>query len=352
MKNRKLLFQIMIMVVAWICFFLLPFIFFPYNRSRSPFESSRFIYSFIASNTFLICFYYLNSWIFIPSILARKKIGLYVLIVLGCFFLYLTMLYQIAIHSEETKAFLNSNFAKKSYYKGPFFFSGGAMTLFLLAFVVSSGSKVIEQWFSAEEIKEEISRQQLQTELTLLKSQVNPHFLFNTLNSIYSLALVDNKKTADAVIKLSRIMRYTLEESQNDFVTLAHEIEFINSYIELQKMRLTENVKIIFLTSGNIDQAMIAPLLFIPFIENAFKYGISTRHPSTIDVSISVENNILRFLCKNDCFISSAGKNESTGTGIINTKRRLELLYPKKHELRIDADPQHYEVFLTVNLNL
>ena len=135
-----------------------------------------------------------------------------------CFaiFLYLTAMYLIMINSPETQMFIQSEAAKSMEYKRPYFFSCGPSTLFLIAFLVSTGIKVITQWFSAEEVKEEITKQQLETELNLLKTQVNPHFLFNTLNSIYSLAIANNQKTADAVMKLSRIMRYTLEDCQEN----------------------------------------------------------------------------------------------------------------------------------------
>jgi LytS/YehU family sensor histidine kinase len=153
-------------------------------------------------------------------------------------------------------------------------------------------------------------------------------------------------------MKLSRIMRYTLEESQTDFVSLQQEIEFINSYIELQKIRLTDKVDIKFETCGNTGDVKIAPLLFIPFIENAFKYGISTHVSSSILVQLKVADNILTFICRNDSFPHAAGKQESTGTGIINTQRRLELLYNKKYELLIQEANNQYNVHLTINLNV
>ena len=341
--------QVILMIVAWACFFMLPFLFFPYSKDYSPFKSERFVLMFITTNLSMICFYYLNAWIFIPKILAEKKTLIYIATIVACFLIYLEVMYEIYINSAETAAFLQTDMAKSSFYKGPRFFSTGPMTIFLPAFVVSSGSKVIARWFTAEEIKEEITRQQLQTELSFLKSQVNPHFLFNTLNSIYSLSISNNKKTSDAVMKLSRIMRYTLEESQKDVVTVGQEIDFINSYIELQKLRLTDNVNICFKTCDELHHLTLAPLLFIPFIENAFKYGISTHHNSRVDVRLYAENNNLVFNCKNGYF-PSLSKVGGTGTGIMNTKRRLELLYPQKHQLVIQQTETHYEVTLILNL--
>ena len=330
---------------------MLPFQFYHYNKTISPFASQRFIDMFIVSNVLLVSFYYLNSKVLIPKVLAAKKIVQYIFGVLLCFFLYLSAMYAIMITSEETKSFALSDAARTINYKGPYFFSGGAITLFLIAFLVSTGIKVITQWFTAEEVKEEISKQQLETELNLLKTQVNPHFLFNTLNSIYSLAIANNQKTADAVLKLSRIMRYTLEDCQGNYVALQQEIDFINSYIELQKLRLTNNNAVCFTTDGNISSARIAPFVFIPFIENAFKYGTSTHRPSSIKAMVQVSPQGISFTCENHFQINGKCKVEGTGTGINNAKRRLELLYPKKHDLKIITEEHQYKVSLTINLN-
>src|SRR4051812_28322143 len=330
---------------------MLPFQFYHYNKTISPFASQRFINMFIVSNVLLVSFYYLNSKVLIPKQLAVKKIFQYIVSVLLCFFLYLSVMYAIMITSEETKSFAQSEAAKTINYNGPYFFSGGAITLFLIAFLVSTGIKVITQWFTAEEVKEEISKQQLETELSLLKTQVNPHFLFNTLNSIYSLAIANNQKTADAVLKLSRIMRYTLEDCQGNYVALQQEIDFINSYIELQKLRLTNNNAVCFTTTGNISSARVAPFVFIPFIENAFKYGTSTHRPSSIKAMVQVSPHTINFTCENHFQVNGKLKVEGTGTGINNAKRRLELLYHKKYDLRIITEEHLYKVSLTINLN-
>lgn len=350
-KERNIILQWSLIIAAWFCFFLLPFQFLNYDKSKSPLDSPRFITLLIASNLVLICFYYLNSLILIPKLLAQQKTALYILCILVYFFLYLTTVYTIMLLSPETHHFLETPYARQIHYTGPLYFSGGAVTLFLVAFVVSTGGKVVKQWFSAEEVKEEISKQQLETELNLLKTQVNPHFLFNTLNSIYSLAIANNQKTADAVIKLSRIMRYTLEDCQGKDVELQQEIDFINSYIELQKLRLTNNNSICFNAKGDISTARIAPFVFIPFIENAFKYGISTHRSSAIDASIKADKNKVTFTCINDYQPNAASRYESTGMGISNTRRRLELLYNKRHELSILSDDHHFSVSLTINLN-
>lgn len=350
-RERNIILQISVAMAAWFCFFLLPFQFLNYDKSKPPLDSPRFVELLTLSNILLIGFYYLNSRLLIPRLLALQKTVLYIGCVLIYFFTYLTAIYTVMTLSPETTRFIQTSYAKSINYQGPYFFSAGPVTLFLIAFVVSTGGKVIRQWFTAEEVKEEITRQQLETELNLLKTQVNPHFLFNTLNSIYSLAIANNQKTADSVMKLSRIMRYTLEECQANDVDLQQEIDFINSYIELQKIRLTNNNAIYFQANGDISTARIAPFVFIPFIENAFKYGVSTHRSSFINACIKAEKNKLIFTCVNNFQTVAVHKPESTGMGISNTRRRLELLYPKKHELNISSNDNQFSVSLTINLN-
>lgn len=375
LKKRNEKVQNIISIAAWLCFLWLPFMLFPFkndvvvtksdwfyflpNNMGIALKSDRFVYSYIFAILLIVNFYYFNKGYLIPNILARKKTILYISAVTACFFLYLTILYIIVLHSREHKDLLNSvefkNYLKKMlamdpHYvqPGPRYFSTGPIALFLLVFVVGLGSNVVSQWFSAEQKKEEISRQQLQTELSFLKSQVNPHFLFNSLNSIYSLSLSNSKQTSDAVMKLSRILRYTLEEANSNIVSLAQEIEFIRNYIEMQKIRLTDNVSIKFVTKGDTGSVSIAPLLLIPFIENAFKYGISTHNESNIVAEINAEGKDIQFTCVNTNFPGMALKNKGTGMGISNTKRRLELLYPDKHVLDIQETMETFSVTLTI----
>jgi len=377
LKKTNKTVQVILAVVAWACFLWLPFILFPFNRDvvvsktdwfyflpenmAKALKSDRFFYSYIVTILLVTNFYYFNKGYLIHRILARKKTILYITIVAACFFLYLTILYYIAelsinsrehrdwLNSTEFKAYLKLILARNPNYvlPGPRYFATGPMALFLLTFVVGLGSDVVNQWFSAEEKKEEISKQQLQTELSFLKSQVNPHFLFNSLNSIYSLSLANSLQTSNAVMKLSRIMRYTLEEANNNTVNLSQEIEFIKNYIEMQKIRLTENVAIKFVTEGDTENVHVAPLLLIPFIENAFKYGISTHHESVIFASVTVVDKEITFNCTNTIF-PNLQKNKGTGTGISNTTRRLELLYPRNHRLTIAETPDKFKVTLVI----
>jgi len=341
--------QLVFSLVFWACFLMLPFLFFPFDRGQSAFQSTRFVELYIFSILFMVAFFYINSGVLIPKLLGKRKALIYFLCILGAFLLYLTVFYQIWVHAPETIAGFNRHRGRPRGWRWFYFFRLGPIVLFLLAFTFSSVSKLIARWFYAEKIKEEVSKQQLQTELSLLRSQVNPHFLFNTLNSIYALTVSGSEKASDAVMKLSGIMRYTLEESQSEYVPLQNEVNFINNYLELQRIRSTEKVQIIFKVDTVSEHIKIAPLLLIPFIENAFKFGVSARQNTRIEVGIRVRGNQLVFTCVND-LLPKVNVPEGTGTGIVNVRRRLDLLYKKNYQLQITTADQKYRVHLELDI--
>jgi len=347
-KGKFISAQLVFNIITWILILLLPFLFFPYNRKFPPFYSERFVTWYTFSIIYLLGFYYVNGFVFIDKFLARKKILLYILLSLGCFFLYLYGFNYISRTATETQNYLREHGRDVRMNRLPkyfYFFSAAPITLFLISWIGSSMANIVSRWFSAEQLKEEMSKQQLETELSFLKSQVNPHFLFNTLNSIYTLAVTSNPNTADSVLKLSRIMRYTLEEARNNYVQLNAEVEFIQSYIDLQRMRMNDNVQVNVSVDGDTNLAQVPPLIFIAFVENAFKYGISAHHPSTVSVRIAAKDNNLEFYCENDIFPNNP-KQEGTGTGIVNVQRRLELLYGKQYTLNIDDSGEKFKVEL------
>lgn len=224
----------------------------------------------------------------------------------------------------------------------------GTTAVFFLVFTVSTCSRVIQEWLGIESKKQEIENEKLATELSFLRSQINPHFLFNTLNNIYSLALVKSDATADAVLKLSSIMRYVLSETKHDTVPLDKEIQFIRHFIELQKVRLTDKVSIEFNVEGETEGKQIAPLILIPFVENAFKYGISTKETSKLQFIVKATENTIYFTSRNRIVSHDKGNENNTGIGLKNTRRRLELLYPQKHSLQVTEENQEFIVNLTL----
>jgi hypothetical protein len=195
----------------------------------------------------------------------------------------------------------------------------------------------------------EAEDEKVHAELSYLKAQINPHFLFNTLNSIYSLAFKKSDQTAPAIVKLSGLMRYVISDAQEDKVILSKEVEYLTNYIELQKLRLTEKTKVIFEHQGPLDGKMIAPLLLLPFVENAFKYGSNPEQNSEIKIKLWVSDNFLQFEVKNDIVNNYDIPSERIGVG--NAKDRLELTYSGKYLINIIPTAHQYFISLHINLS-
>ncbi len=360
MRNNKKIVIIIAHFAAWVCFFTLPYlVFFP--RLREFGLSNHQLAAIICNNVFIILFYYLNTQVLIPKLLAKEKWLWYVLSILACLSIFLYLPREIALRIAEPELInpQNREFIRNPAFKGNPRFSSGITrrrpladgyntVLFLLVFTVGTCISVIQRWLQTEQNRKETENEKLNTELSFLKSQVNPHFFFNTLNNIYSLAVVRSDKTAPAVMKLSSIMRYILTETQHDLVPLSNEVDFIHNFIDLQKVRLTDKVTLHFSAEGDVDTLLIAPLIFIPFVENAFKYGVSTKEASSISINIKTEENTIIFNSVNYIVATENNLTENTGIGINNVKRRLELMYPDKHVLTTVEKDNYYSVHLEI----
>lgn len=350
---KKLTVQIIIHIAAWVCFLVLPFAFYPRPRDFS-FFSERYLSTFFIVNTaLLIAFYYLNAYLFIPRLLERKKFFLYILLILGLLIFYgcFPRIYHFFFGSLQPSPpgpRPPSMPGRPRNFNQPLL-APGNIAVFLLLFVFSTGIKVINQWLRSEQRNKEIANEKVKAELSFLKAQINPHFLFNTLNNIYALASDQSEKTAPAIMKLSSIMRYVLTEARNDMVPLEKEIQFTTHYIELQKMRLTGKSSIDFTIQGDPMGRQITPLLLLPFIENAFKYGISTREWSPITILLEIKKDSLYFSVSNHKHINTSLKvSDNTGIGITNARRRLDLLYDGRHTLTIQDDAGEFTVHLNI----
>jgi two-component system, LytTR family, sensor kinase len=227
---------------------------------------------------------------------------------------------------------------------------GYASSSILMVFL-SLGLRVLERQSKIERIQEEMGRANLNAQLTLLRNQISPHFFFNTLNNIYSLIGRNNEDSKDAVIKLSKMMRYVLNESGEDNRLLSEEIEFMNNYIDLMKLRIAAKTKLNVNFPVVYKDLTVPHLLFISLIENAFKYGISVQEESFINISLACGENNIIFKCENGLPESNSGPIfASTGIGLKNLKKRLSLLYPDRHELEINRTKNKFEVNLIIQL--
>lgn len=314
----------------------------------------------ICNNIFIVLFFYLNTLVLIPRLLIYEKWLWYALSIAACLGIFLFLPRALATLIAEPE-YINQN---NEFIRNPAFQGKPKLlrpprrarpvadpyntVLFLLVFTVGTCISVTQRWLRTEQNRKETEHEKLNTELSFLKSQVNPHFFFNTLNNIYSLAVVRSEKTAPAVMKLASIMRYILSETERNYVPLRNEVDFIHNFIELQQVRLTDKVQVKFAAEGDIENLIVAPLLFIPFVENAFKYGVSTKENSKIDIAIKTEANKILFSAKNYIVPSENNLMENTGIGINNVKRRLELMYPDKHQLITEQKDNFYIVHLEI----
>ncbi len=230
---------------------------------------------------------------------------------------------------------------------------------FLTIFVVSCVStvvKIISDWVANLREKQELETQTMQTELRFLKSQINPHFLFNTLNNLYALTLKKSDQAPEIVLKLSEMMRYMLYECNEKRVLLRKEINYLNNYLDLERLRQGKQSNISLNVEGEIKDQLIAPLIFIPFLENSFKHGLSNAidKESFVNISIRVEKNQLRFFIENSKPSKAPLKDPnrpSGGIGLANVHRRLNLVYPNRYDLKIDDSPVAYSVELVLELD-
>jgi hypothetical protein len=209
---------------------------------------------------------------------------------------------------------------------------------------------VTNRWFTEEQARKEIEKEHIQSKLSFLQNQVNPHFLMNTLNNIHSLIEGDRKLAQNAVVKLSEMMRYLLYESGRGTTTLQKEIEFLRSYLELMQLRVDKSIYVNLELPEKFNNVNLPPLIFIPFIENAFKHGVSYREPSSLSFNLVQKTDSLEFIAINT--ISRFENNDSFGHpggfGLENIQKRLDLIYGDRHQLEIDKSDHEFRVKLII----
>jgi len=307
--------------------------------------------------TALILIFYLNYILLIPQFLNKSRFLLFGLSILVLIFISFAASYLLQSKASLIIELKASNFPPphegyeilaSNMLKGK---AAVAMIACFLFLAISTSIKVTEQWYSNEKERKEMENQKLSAELSLLKQQINPHFFFNTLNSLYSLARQKSDKTPEAIIKLSELMRYIIYESDKEFVPLRKELDYISNYVQLQRLRIKDEVQVIFATEGEFNEIMIEPMMLLPFIENAFKHGIDYSQVSKISINVSVSASKLSLVVENPSIKKQQFTiEESSGKGLMNSRKRLELLYPNRHELKISDANERFRVELTLNL--
>lgn len=330
-KNRKLL----IHISGCLLFLSLPVIFSPdVSETLGLLSIAPFQRDFTGYLLVLI-FFYCNYYYFLPKLYFTQKWGPLALALGGSYLVIATLPYLLIpdqgdVHFRHSPNFLHV--------------AGHHLFQFIGVFIFSLLLQINKRLKQAE-------KEKMKAELSYLRAQINPHFLFNTLNSIYSLAIQKSDKTPKAIVDLSNLMRYVTTEARQEFVPLDNEIIYITNYINLQIIRLGETAKIDFRLIGKMDTEKIAPLILIPFVENAFKYGINPERNTLIRVVIEVADGNLQMNVFNMKVNTRQIPNEEkSGHGLENTRHRLQAQYAGKHELAITDDHGEYTVNLKINL--
>jgi two-component system LytT family sensor kinase len=313
------------------------------------FSSSKgFIIHFVNMSLLNVIIFYINLYLIIPVTLDKRKffswfISCFIIIISFSFIKYGESFYMYELSNMEISL-------KGKKISNQEFFSNMISFFMTNGFFIFLGTvyKFTVDWFFNEKEKSELEKQSLTAELAFLKSQINPHFLFNSLNNIYSLAYQKSDQTPNAVLKLSEIMRYMLYESNDSSVALEKEINYLKSYIELQKLRFKGDAHVILEVEGQVDHQNIVPLILISFVENAFKHGIATDKNNPIYINISVFEDKLLFTLRN--LKNKQNKDQTGGIGMVNVKRRLDLTYPNQYKLTIENKEDEYFCELYLNL--
>ncbi|SEM44846.1 Histidine kinase [bacterium A37T11] len=299
----------------------------------------------------LLVLFYANYLYFVPTLLFRRQSGWFIGWIFAALVISLGLAYLLEsyLHVREQFDRMRNNHTPRVRE----WVDGFILLTALLVLGISTSIAAVQRWQKDARLSEELQRQQTSAELSFLKAQINPHFFFNTLNSIYALTFTDISMSREGLHKLSRMMRYLLYETQQNEASLQQEINFIKDHIELMKLRLHPNVHVVFQEPILVSDYVIAPMLLFPFVENAFKHGISTTQPSNILIRLSVQENELELQVENPVFLGERSiTGHEGGIGLSNTKRRLQLLYPEKYQLKIDDNKDGlYSVTLSLQLS-
>ena len=300
--------------------------------------------------------YYLTAGVSVPQLLFRGRTGWFVLALAGTtvavllFSKFLDSALNLPALIE--KAF-EAAIGRPRLNRGPRLDTMGLLTtMFVLG--ISTSITVVQKWQKDAQLRQSLEQQRTSAELSVLKAQINPHFFFNTLNNIYALTLLDGEQAREAIHRLSRMMRYVLYDTAGGLTLLSQEVAFVQDYITLMQLRLDERVRVTFEHPAPLHDVPVAPMLLLPFLENAFKHGVAATAASNIYIALrQPQPDVVEFEVRNTRLVlpttDLAGSN---GIGLVNTRRRLDLLYPGRFTLLVDDHPAapEFGVHLTLRV--
>ena len=292
---------------------------------------------------------YYTIYNLLPNFLFRKKyLGFAIrfiytaLLALLLEMLIIMLVFVIRVHPPQTGRFAEPGLQIDIFY---------LMLGIFLIIVLATSIKLLRHWYGAQQRTAILAREKVEAELKMLKSQIHPHFLFNTLNNLYALTMQKSDQAPNVVLKLSQLLDYMLYECNAPVVPLAKEIEALENYITLEKLRHGERLELQFTKAGDIATARIAPLLLLPFVENSFKHGVSANNKEAwIKMDLRVESGTLQFRLANSKSPQKAA-SPGRGIGLVNCRKRLEMLYPNHHQMEVEDRADQYRLQLRIDLS-
>jgi two-component system, LytTR family, sensor kinase len=348
---------ILLHVLVWLLILILPFYFILYN---SDFEKKMFLNAYLQLISYALIFY-IHYFILIPKLFFKNKRLIYFL---SGFALIIILVFSVENYTRPPRFMHHDppSFDKMippppnegEHQHEPPTRNIPLFNFFITSLLVSGfslGLRFYGKLAQNEKLQKEAEKEKLNSELTFLKNQMNPHFFFNTMNNIYALVQSNPDDAAKAIHTLSKLMRYMLYESEQGNTTLSNEIAFINNYLDMVRLRLSKKVELSIHLPKDYTDIHIPPLLFIPFIENAFKHGVSYKEKSFINIIMKVEQNQINFICNNSSFLTNENELMSdSGIGLENITKRLNLLFPNTHKLTITQTANMFSVNLSLQI--
>lgn len=347
MNNRNILsktyIHAIIHILVWLFIIFFPLLFIIYDDEKAWFKHINFMIPML----FASMLFYANYMFLIPKYLFNKK-----LLIFFALNLLLVVFFMIVANQLQDIVTIMDFYKRPDGFipKPPrFFIVSRNFIPLLLSIGISVAIKMTNILYKTEQKRKELEKLHVESELSMLKNQLNPHFLFNTLNNIYSLISINQSSAQQALHQLSKLLRYVLYESNKEWVSIKHEIEMLNDYIALMSLRLNKEV---FVDSKFEikEDIQIAPLLFISLIENAFKHGVHPTQKSFIKIYLGFMDNLLFFTITNSNFPKDNSDKSGSGIGLDNLKKRLEIIYPNKHTFQIHQNQEIYSVELTLSI--
>ncbi|GHV51771.1 histidine kinase [Bacteroidia bacterium] len=338
-------------VAVWGIAFSFPFLV-SWGREH-PFSWFNYLHYLISISVF-VCLFYVNHLYFVKRFLFNRQVRFFILfnVLLSVFLLF------VAYEAMQLLPEMEFMDARGMRTPGPtgqitlWRFIGGGASMCAFVCAISVAIKMTGSWYAAEAERKELERSRAEAELQNLKSQLNPHFLFNTLNNIYSMIAISPERAQDAVLELSRLLRYVLYESSERLITVGKDFDFARNYVELMRIRLPQHVELRTEIQTSAPRMQVAPLLFITLIENAFKHGASASQPSFIHLSLTANEKQAECRITNSYFPKNETDKSGSGIGIANLHKRLELLYGARHTFTYGLEGNTYHSKLILQLTI